>query len=525
LVCRATAERGELQECDANRPGSDTGPESKARKISPEEGQPNTPSKSPAEGDLYMPNVFDFDKAAAEDVTETRKKLLHGGFEPLPVSGKQPVIKDWQKTKIDDAEVTRWGRFPDAGNTGLRTRLMPTLDADILDPDASKAIERLVQERFKDRGLLLTRIGKEPKRAFPFRTDTPFPKITINLVAPDGDTAQKLEFLGDGQHVVGFGTHPDTGKPYKWHGINGELPKLEALPLITEDEAQELIEDAADLLCAEFGYTYPAESAGDGTAADWGQLLDNIHKGVELHASIRDLAFKLIVSGMGGGAAVNLLREAMKRSAAARDDRWEERYRDIPRAVETAEEKLNKQHEAPKSLPPDTSLDEVHDVARKWLGKDFDMDAVDAVAAVAASLSLGGDPAWLLIISGSGAGKTEVIQSLAGAGAIVTSTITSEGALLSATKSKNKFNKGTGGLLKLLGDQGILVIKDFTSIISMHSNIRQTILAALREIHDGFWQRNVGNEGGQTLTYRGRACIIAGVTTAWASACRDGVLR
>jgi AAA domain/Bifunctional DNA primase/polymerase, N-terminal len=275
--------------------------------------------------------------------TETRKKLLQGGFEPLPVNGKIPVIKDWQKIVIDDAEVTRWEKLPNAGNTGLRTRRMPTLDADILDPAASEAIERLVHERFKERGLILTRIGKEPKRAFPFRTDTPFPKIVINLVAPDGDTSQKLEFLGDGQQLVGFGTHPDTGKRYKWHGIKGSstFPKLEALPPITEDEAQELIEDAADLLCADFGYTHPPESSGSGTAADWGPLLAKIHAGTELHTSIRDLAFKLKMAGMGSGAIVNLLRQAMENCTASHDDRWQERYDDIPRAVQTAEEKLN----------------------------------------------------------------------------------------------------------------------------------------------------------------------------------------
>jgi RecA-family ATPase len=269
----------------------------------------------------------------------TRKKLLRGGFEPIPVNGKIPAIKGWTKIVVDDAQLERWENLGE--NTGLLTRRMPTLDADILDPAASEAIESLVQERFKDRGLLLTRIGKEPKRAFPFRTDKPFPKITINLVAPDGDTSQKLEFLGDGQQLVSFGIHPDTRKPYKWRGINGTFPKLEALPLITEDEAQELMEDAADLLCADFGYSHPPESSGDGTAAGWGHLLARIRAGTELHTSIRDLAIKLIMSGMGGGAAVNMLREAMEISEAPRDDRWHERYNDIPRAVATAEEKLN----------------------------------------------------------------------------------------------------------------------------------------------------------------------------------------
>ena len=44
------------------------------------------------------------------------------------------------------------------------------------------------------------------------------------------------------------------------------------------------------------------------------------------------------------------------------------------------------------------------------------------------------------------------------------------------------------------------------------------VLAALREIYDGRWERNVGIDGGQTLTWTGRIIVIGAVTTAWDSA-------
>jgi len=44
------------------------------------------------------------------------------------------------------------------------------------------------------------------------------------------------------------------------------------------------------------------------------------------------------------------------------------------------------------------------------------------------------------------------------------------------------------------------------------------VLAALREIYDGHWARNVGTDGGFTLTWRGRIVVIGAVTTAWDSA-------
>jgi hypothetical protein len=37
----------------------------------------------------------------------------------------------------------------------------------------------------------------------------------------------------------------------------------------------------------------------------------------------------------------------------------------------------------------------------------------------------------------------------------------------------------------------------------------------MREIHDGKWERNVGSDGGQTLSWEGRIVVIAACTTAW----------
>ncbi len=164
------------------------------------------------------------------------------------------------------------------------------------------------------------------------------------------------------------------------------------------------------------------------------------------------------------------------------------------------------------------SLADVHRVFRKWLGDEYDLDAIDAVAAAAAAERLSGDPLWLLIISGPGAAKTETVQALAGAGAYVTSTIASEGALLSATSKKSRAKNATGGLLRKIGERGLLVIKDVTSILSSDRNIRGSVLAAIREIYDGRWERNVGTDGGQTLTWTGRIVIVGAVTTAWDSA-------
>ena len=48
----------------------------------------------------------------------------------------------------------------------------------------------------------------------------------------------------------------------------------------------------------------------------------------------------------------------------------------------------------------------------------------------------------------------------------------------------------------------------------MGGEIRGPLLAALREIHDGHWTRNVGVDGGRTLDWRGKCALIGGCTPA-----------
>ena len=110
------------------------------------------------------------------------------------------------------------------------------------------------------------------------------------------------------------------------------------------------------------------------------------------------------------------------------------------------------------------TLTETRAVFRKWFGTEYDLSTLDAVLAVTAAEKFPGDPPWLLIISGPGNAKTETVQATSGLGACVVSTITSEGALLSASPRKSRARTATGGLLRQIGKRGILAIKDFTSI-------------------------------------------------------------
>jgi hypothetical protein len=169
----------------------------------------------------------------------------------------------------------------------------------------------------------------------------------------------------------------------------------------------------------------------------------------------------------------------------------------------------------PHAFHSPVSLEQARATFKRWLGDDYDTDALDAMLAAAAVERLDGDPVWLLIVSGSGNAKTETVQALSGINATVVSTITSEGALLSATSKRERTKDATGGLLREIGDRGVLVIKDVTSILSMNRDLRGQILGAFREIHDGSWVRKVGTDGGRSLPWSGRIAVIGAVTTAW----------
>ena len=121
-----------------------------------------------------------------------------------------------------------------------------------------------------------------------------------------------------------------------------------------------------------------------------------------------------------------------------------------------------------KPAPLPISLGKAHKTFRRWLGEDYDTDALDAVLAAAAveRFEDGSDPVWLLLISGPGNAKTETVQALDGIDATIVSTIASEGALLSATPKRERAKGATGGLPRTIGERGELVIKDVTSILS-----------------------------------------------------------
>jgi hypothetical protein len=168
----------------------------------------------------------------------------------------------------------------------------------------------------------------------------------------------------------------------------------------------------------------------------------------------------------------------------------------------------------PPPPPPDRStLTDTVTVFRKWLYLK-DPAPLYALAAALVANRAPGDPVWLLLVCAPSTGKTELLSASARLPWIIPAAKVTEASLLSGTSKRDRAKDATGGLLRQIGDFGVLLIKDFTSVLAQNKDARSEALAALREVYDGSWDRPTGADGGRMLRWRGKCGLIAGVTPA-----------
>lgn len=135
-------------------------------------------------------------------------------------------------------------------------------------------------------------------------------------------------------------------------------------------------------------------------------------------------------------------------------------------------------------------LDEVCAVFKCWLYLPDTGPLLVVLAALVANL-IPGDPVWLMLVGPSSGGKTEILNALAMLRHVCLAAVLTEASLLSGTSKRETAKEAKGGLLREIGPFGVLLLKDFTSILSMNRDPRAALLAALREIYDGSWTRHV----------------------------------
>ena len=200
--------------------------------------------------------------------TAARKRLLQAGYLPIPTEGKKPPIAGWQNLVAGEGDIDRWfSQYPQAMNTGILTRITPAVDIDVYDDDVAQEIEALLWEMIGTRGMV--RFGQPPKRAVLFRTETPFGKISTPVFTSPTQQRHRIEVLCDGQQIVVLGTHPDTLKPYSWHGGEpGDVVRAD-LQELTEARAREFVAKAAKIMRAQ-GWIEDVRKASNDALHDGG---------------------------------------------------------------------------------------------------------------------------------------------------------------------------------------------------------------------------------------------------------------
>jgi predicted transcriptional regulator len=153
----------------------------------------------------------------------------------------------------------------------------------------------------------------------------------------------------------------------------------------------------------------------------------------------------------------------------------------------------------------------VHDAFGRWLAFPTDdaarprYDLVDVALAVIIANRMEADPLWLFLVAPPSSGKTEIIRSLGDVKDVFPLS-----SLTPQTFASGFERKGVEtSLLPKISDKTV-VMKDFTTILTMHRDARGEILAQLREIYDGSFAKEWGN--GKSLAWSGKVGLLAGVT-------------
>ena len=151
------------------------------------------------------------------------------------------------------------------------------------------------------------------------------------------------------------------------------------------------------------------------------------------------------------------------------------------------------------------SIGEIKKTVNKWLLLD-DQVVVEVIAAALLANLLEGDPLWIFINGPPSSAKTELLRALAGHDKVYLLSSLTPSTLISGQKPKR--GKDPSLLLEL--NDKVLVLKDFTTILTMRHETRQEILSQLREIYDGKYTKAFGT--GKTIDWEGKVGFISGVT-------------
>lgn len=138
------------------------------------------------------------------------------------------------------------------------------------------------------------------------------------------------------------------------------------------------------------------------------------------------------------------------------------------------------------------------------------------IAAVLGNQMMNRRPIWLMLVAPPSSGKTTALNALLGL-----EVCNKRGEKIQPIQSisdltENSFASGAQrmdtetSLLMKMPKGGVMVFKDFTSILSKNNDAKRIIMGQLREIYDGSYVKRTGT--GKDIVWNGKLGALAGVT-------------
>ena len=151
-------------------------------------------------------------------------EYIESGYQVTPLSGKQPVLKEWQKRDVTEEEIEKYSHC----NIGLvlgPSSGITALDIDAEDKDLINRIKDIILKYpFSE----CAKMGKKGFTVFYKYSGIKSKKILVN-------GKPIIEILSEGnQTVLPPSIHPETKRPYQWHTIGLLEPGLE-LPVLSQE--------------------------------------------------------------------------------------------------------------------------------------------------------------------------------------------------------------------------------------------------------------------------------------------------
>jgi hypothetical protein len=138
------------------------------------------------------------------------------------------------------------------------------------------------------------------------------------------------------------------------------------------------------------------------------------------------------------------------------------------------------------------------------------------IAAILGNQMMNRRPIWLMLVAPPSSGKTTALSALNGlkvtnkAGEFVEPIHSISDITENSFASGAQRSDGEVSLLFKIPKGGVMVFKDFTSILSKNAYAKRIVMGQLREIYDGSYVKRTGT--GKDVKWEGKIGALAGVT-------------